>query len=35
VGGEASYVFVELDGDDDTEVSSNGTETRLIFRYMF
>jgi opacity protein-like surface antigen len=35
VGGEASYMFVELDGDDNSEQSSSGTETRLIFRYMF
>jgi len=35
VGGEASYVFAEIEGDDDSELKSNGTETRLIFRYMF
>ncbi len=33
VGGEASYVFTELEGDIDQ--SGSGTETRLIFRYMF
>lgn len=35
VGGEASYAFVELEDDDGGDQSSSGTETRLIFRYMF
>lgn len=47
VGGEASYTFLDLEGEaratiGDFEVSnvetkqkSNGTQTRLIFRYMF
>lgn len=35
VGGEASYTFVELEADLGREQSSSGTETRLIFRYMF
>lgn len=52
VGGEASYTFVDLDGENvtrtrnhfidfvtesrsDISQESNGTQTRLIFRYMF
>lgn len=51
VGGEASYTFVELEGESvttteynfglvtqsriDTDDDSSGTQTRLIFRYMF
>ena len=47
VGGEASYTFLDLDGEStarvgnfaastmDIEQKSQGTQTRLIFRYMF
>lgn len=47
MGGEASYTFLDLEGEsqawvDDFELSSvetkqksQGTQTRLIFRYMF
>lgn len=47
VGGEASYTFLDLDGESTTligdfstsvsefEQKSQGTQTRLIFRYMF
>ncbi|HEY0682933.1 MAG TPA: hypothetical protein VGD45_11430 [Steroidobacter sp.] len=47
VGGEASYTFLKLEGEStasigdfsastvETEQESNGTQTRLIFRYMF
>lgn len=47
VGGEASYTFLDLDGEStarvgdfdlstvETKQKSNGTQTRLIFRYMF
>ncbi|MBM0107884.1 hypothetical protein JM946_24385 [Steroidobacter sp. S1-65] len=47
IGGEASYTFLDLEGESrstlgdfelsrtETEQKSNGTQTRLIFRYMF
>ena len=47
IGGEASYTFIDLEGESrasiddfelstlETEQKSNGTQTRLIFRYMF
>jgi hypothetical protein len=48
VGGEASYMFLDVDGESSsrignglsqstlkTEQKTNGTQTRLIFRYMF
>ena len=48
VGGEASYSFVDLEGESRARIGSggsestvkieqktNGTQTRLIFRYMF
>lgn len=47
IGGEASYTFLDVEGESrtwiedfelsrtDTEQKSNGTQTRLIFRYMF
>lgn len=47
VGGEASYTFLDIEGESrawiddftfselDTEQKSQGTQTRLIFRYMF